>query len=156
MAELDQFTDGPGGVRPRVANNSNSTRRLHVLPEETPEHFGVHSKKVFADQGNVSLSVDEKTTWDDSATFANGRVNHAHKPETKAVKPSTPTQNYWQGKAEAIQGDRAHETDQLRRIFITGSGLKMSSLSSQVDWKQTFEAREAAYKQMVRAKERSR
>lgn len=138
----------------RVANNAK--RPLHIKPEPTPESFGRHTNTVFQKQESVKLSIDNKTSWDDQAQYTNGRKNHSHNPALQPKKVSAPTQDYWKTKAESVQGDRAHETDQLRRIFVTTFGLKMNAYSDSVDWKQTFEAREAAYREIRRVKEGGR
>jgi hypothetical protein len=139
----------------RVANNAK--RPLFVKPEPPPESFGRHSNKVFADQGSVTLSVDEKTTWDDHAKFAtNGRVNHAHSAKAQPVKASIPSQEYHQRRALAVRGGTHAENQVLSKIFITSLGLRMSVYSNEVDWFATATAREAELKQMVRAKERGR
>ena len=136
----------------RIANNA--TRRLHILPEPVAESFGRHSNAHFEVQESVKLSVDGDQKWDSESKFAaGGRINHAHKPETKTAKPSTPIQDH-QRRALAVRGDTHAENQVLSKIFVTYLGLRMNAYSDQVDWNQTATAREAALKEMVRTKER--
>lgn len=134
---------------------NNATHRLHVLAEPSPESFGRHTKAHFENQPSAKLTLDSEQTWDQNAEYVNGRRRHTTNPVLQE-KPSTPTQAHYEQQASAVRGDTHAETAALLRLFQTRSGLRMSALSSDVDWKATLELRLQQQRQMRMAKERGR
>jgi hypothetical protein len=99
----------------RAANNAQ--RPLFMKPEPVAESFGRHSNKVFADQGNLSLTVDGEQKFDEKAEFSNGRRNHAHNPklQPEPVKPQGDDAR-WHSMANQLQGHTHSQTAQIRQI----------------------------------------